>query len=52
MKYITFILLCERLGPCSKNEDTCFRVNVLMQEIVAMLLCRLGSDDGLQNTGH
>ena len=48
MKYITFINLCERLGPYLKKNDTCFGVTMLVQEIVAMSLHRLGNNDELQ----
>ena len=48
VKYNTFIYLSKRLDLYLKREDTCFRVIVSVQKIVAMLLRRLGSDNGLQ----
>ena len=33
-----------------KKEYTCFRVTVPVQEMIAMSLHQLGSDDGLQTT--
>ena len=35
---MTFRFLYERLGPYLKKEDTCFRVMVPVQEMIAMSL--------------
>ena len=46
---ITFRVLCERLDPYLRKYDTCFRVTVPVQEMIAMSLHSLGSDDGWQS---
>jgi hypothetical protein len=51
VKYIIFNFLYKRLGPKknkNKKTTTCFRVIVLVQERIAVLLHELGRDDGLQ----
>lgn len=49
MKYITFKILCKKFGPSLKKEYIHFRIIVVVQNMVAMSLYRLGYDDELQN---
>ena len=52
MTYITFRFLCGRLGPYLKKKYIRFRVTIPVQEIIAMSLYRLDSNDGLQIIGN
>ena len=51
VKCIIFWLICQRLGPYLKKDDTCFKDIVLMQEKVVMSLYRLDIGGGLQSIG-
>ena len=49
--YNTSRFLCKSSGPYLKKDETRFRVIVLVQEMVAMSLRKLGSGNGLQRIG-
>ena len=49
MKYITIIILCEKLGSHLKEEISHLKVIVLVQKRVAIQLQTLGSKDELQS---